>query len=430
MQLSDIERYDPLARMIALIYEYRVYISHPGFLTTYYLGEYLEEKGTALILPLMALVMLNIGLSMFANVNERRNEIANLSSVGLNPAHIAALFIAEAMIIGFIGGGFGYLLGILGYRLAFLIGELQVREKVSAEWGVLTIFISVLTAVIASLIPALRSSTIMTPSLARQWSIEEEERPKASGRHWVLNLPIVLLSKEIEPFTAFMIKRLRRDEPSFVGDIYFDEEPEGDILRKISFDYYLPRMGGRTRNSLLIQKGAEGTCKLKLMCIAEGSSISQREAVHLTATYVRKVVLEWSTSGCEVAVPFDPHLGILYNLISTYSPTTLYLISTYLDTHDKIEALRKALILRGIRPPKFTVSIVDPRNLNQVMKAAKSVVSEADIVCISGENPSICSALTMESVKQKKTICYVIDNRPVEERERKPFQELKIVTLS
>jgi len=374
--------------------------------------------------------MLNIGLSMFANVNERRNEIANLSSVGLNPAHIAALFIAEAMIIGFIGGGFGYLLGISGYRLAFLIGELQVREKVSAEWGVLSIFISVLTAVIASLIPALRSSTIVTPSLARQWSIEEEERPKDSDRPWVLNLPIVLLSKELEPFTAFMIKRLQRDEPSFVGDIYFEKEPEGDIVRKISFDYYLPRKGGRTRNNLLIQKGAEGTYKLKLMCIAEGSSIPQREAVYVTATYVRKVVLEWSTSECEVAAPFDPHLGILYNLISTYSPTTLYLISTYLDTHDKIEALRKALILRGIRPPKFTVSIVDPRNLNQVMKAAKSVVSEADIVCISGENPSICSALTMESVKQKKTICYVIDNRPVKERERKPFQELKIVTLS
>jgi len=105
--------------MIALIYEYRVYISHPRFLTAYYLGEYIEEQGTGLVLPLMVLVMLNIGLSMFANVNERRNEIASLSSIGLNPAHIAALFIAEAMIIGFIGGGLGYLLGASSTREGF-----------------------------------------------------------------------------------------------------------------------------------------------------------------------------------------------------------------------------------------------------------------------------------------------------------------------
>ena len=431
VQLSEIEGYESLAKMIALIYEYKVYISHPRFLTAYYLGEYIEEQGTGLVLPLMVLVMLNIGLSMFANVNERRNEIASLSSIGLNPAHIAALFIAEAMIIGFIGGGLGYLLGISGYRLAFLLSGLQVREKVSAEWGVLSIFISVLTAVVASLIPALRSSTIVTPSLSRQWSIEEEELPTESNRPWVLNLPIVLMAKELEPFTAFIIKRLQRDEPSLVGQINLEKEPsEKGILRKISFDYYLPRKGGRTRNSLIIQKGVGGVYELKLMCTAEDPSVPQKESVYVTASYVRKVILEWSTAECEVATPFDPHLSTLYNLVNTYSPTTLYVISTYPDTYDKIETLKEALILRGIRPPKFTVSIVNPHNLTQIMEAAKNLVSRADIVCISGENASICSALTMESVKQKKTICYVVDNRPVEERMKKPFQELKIITLS
>ena len=91
--------------------------------------------------------------------------------------HVAELFVAEASIIGFIGGAFGYLLGISGYRLASLIGGLQVREKVSVEWGIISVLVSGLTAIAASLIPALRSSTLVTPSLLRRWRIEEEERP-------------------------------------------------------------------------------------------------------------------------------------------------------------------------------------------------------------------------------------------------------------
>lgn len=118
VQFSNIESYESLARIIALTYEYKVYVSHPESLTLHSLGEYTEEQGVGLIFPLMVLVMLNIGLSMFATVNERKDEIASLSSVGLNPTQIAVLFIAEALIIGFIGGGFGYLLGISGYRIA------------------------------------------------------------------------------------------------------------------------------------------------------------------------------------------------------------------------------------------------------------------------------------------------------------------------
>jgi len=209
---NNIESYESLAKIIALTYEYKVYVSHPRSLTLYSLGRYVEAQGGELIFPLMVLVMLNVGSSMFAAVNERRNEIATLSSLGLNPTHIAVLFVVEALIIGFIGGGFGYLLGISGYRIASLLGGLQVREKVSVEWGIASIFLSGLTAVIASLIPALRSSTLVTPSLLRKWRIEESENSLRIDKPYVLDLPIKLMSREIEPFTTFIVRRLREDE--------------------------------------------------------------------------------------------------------------------------------------------------------------------------------------------------------------------------
>ena len=108
----------------------------------------------------------------------------------------------------------------------------------------------------------------------------------------------------------------------------------------------------------------------------------------------------------------------------------MYKRQTYRDAYDRIDKLKDALILRGIRPPKFAVSFVDPHNTKQLMKAVKDLVSRADIVCISGENTLLCTSLAMEAVKQNKDICYVVDDRPVEERMRKPFQSLKMINIS
>jgi len=432
VRLSNIKDYENLAKIIVLAYEYRVYISHPEFLAVYSLGEYVEEQGTILVFPLIVLVMLNIGLSMFAAVNERRNEIATLSSVGLNPSQIAALFVAESMIIGFIGGGFGYLLGISGYRLAFLLGGLQVREKVSAEWGIISIFISMLTAIVSSLIPALRSSTAITPSSSRKWIMRKDEHPTEIDRPWIFDLPIKLMPRELEPFTYFIVQRLQREDSvnARVDGIKIEEPSEEGILRKISFEYSLPEKGGKTRNDIIIKKGEE-VYDLKLIInILEKSSAAQNVLVYEGATYVRKLILEWSVATCEIVTIFDPYLSSLYNLVNRYSPTTLHIISPSPDIHEKIETLQKALVSKGIRPPKFAISHVNPLDLDQATKMIRNLVSRAEIVCISGENTLLCSTLAIEAAKQNKTICHVIDERSVEERMKNPFQNLKIVSIS
>ena len=427
VQLSDIKSYESLAKIIAMTYEYQVYVSHPGSLILNLLTEYTEAHGVECVPLLMCLVMLNVAASMFAMVDERRNEIATLSSVGLNPTHIASLLVAEALIISFIGGGVGYLLGISGYRFAFFLGGLQVREKVSIEWGLLSIFLSILTAFFASLIPALSSSTLVTPSLLRRWTVRENENSRERA---VFDLPIKLSTRELEQFTVFVVKRLREDASFTVDKINLKEEPfENEVQKKISFEYYPVEKVGGTKNELIIRPVGRNYT-LKLICTPHDLAPRPRDIIHATITYVRKITLEWTAATSKVIALLDPYMTRLYNLVNTYNPTTLYVISTLPDSHEKIETFRKVLFLRGIRPPMFNITYIDPQNLEPTMKTLKELVSKADIICVSGEHAVISAALAIEAVKQNKIICCVIDNRPIEERMKNPFQDLKIVFLS
>jgi ABC-type lipoprotein release transport system permease subunit len=239
VQLENSEDYSSLAEIIPLTRGYTVYISHPDSLKIQSLGSYLEEKGMGLIPLLILIVMLNITASMMGSVRERRDEIASLSSIGLNPTHIAVLFIIEGLIIGIVGGGLGYLLGVAGYRIASdtLLGTLIVREKVSAEWGIMAVLLSGATSVVATLIPALRASTVVTPSLLRKWRLDDATKPREAGQPWIIDLPLKLKLRELDSFVDFTERRLRYNEYGWaVSEIKLqEEETETGPEKKLSF---------------------------------------------------------------------------------------------------------------------------------------------------------------------------------------------------
>jgi len=263
VQLKDpsLQEYSKFAQIVVLSREYHVYVSHPDSSYLQYLGSYIEEKGAGFIPFLMVLVMLNVSTMMLGSVSERKDEIASLSSVGMNPTHVSASFVAEAVVIGFIGGGLGYLLGILGYRTAVTtwFGMLEVREKASAEWGLMALLLSGFTAVIASVIPALRASTVVTPSLLRKWSISEEVEPKETGKPWVLDLPVKLRLREVEPFTGFIqqkIGEVARDmlASDHISEINLkEEETDRGPLKRLVFRYTRQSVGS-SENELVVQR--------------------------------------------------------------------------------------------------------------------------------------------------------------------------------
>jgi hypothetical protein len=99
------------AERLALERGYWVWSISGGAVHFVRLGEYLEGKGLPLVIPWI-IVVLNVIVTMLNSMYERKEDILILSSVGVNPAQISAVFVSEAMIYGLIGGGVGYLAGL------------------------------------------------------------------------------------------------------------------------------------------------------------------------------------------------------------------------------------------------------------------------------------------------------------------------------
>ncbi|MCW4019944.1 MAG: FtsX-like permease family protein [Candidatus Bathyarchaeota archaeon] len=284
MQLKNPEDLSSLAETLAYTLEYKAYISRPGSLSLRFVGSCTEEKGTTMIPFLMTRIMLNIAASMLGAAKERRNEIASMPSIGLNPTHVAALFVAEAAVIGIIGSGFGYLLGILGYRLAStgLLGTLQVREKVSARWGLMTILLSVSTTVLVALISAMQVSTIITPSLLRKWWLKESEKPLEKGWPWRMQLPIKIKAEEVKPFTRFMLETMR-EAFGTVTDIRLTEEAtDKGSVKRLRFRYALPDQNEWSRNEIMVRRAEVDNFSAELFCVP---SENLEETVHKTSTH-------------------------------------------------------------------------------------------------------------------------------------------------
>ena len=290
----DPEEYSDFARMVTLVTGYQVYISHPGSLQLQFLGSFIEEKGAGLIPFLMVLVMLNISASMQSTVQERRNEIAIFSAVGLNPTHIGALFMAEAAVIGLIGGGLGYLLGILGYRLvpSALFGALQVREKTSADWGLIALILSSFTAILSSVIPSMRASTIITPSHLRKWRLDEDKKLSKIGQPWMTDLPIKIMPRELDPFTRFMFEKLRQAD--FADEVRLEEKvTDKGPLKRIIFRYSDQATYLSSATEITIQPATEDYFSVELRCTP--SATKREEIAHKTATDMRRMIFEWKT---------------------------------------------------------------------------------------------------------------------------------------
>lgn len=256
------------------------------------LGSYLEGKGLPLIVP-WGIVILNVVVTMLNSMYERRREIHILSSVGLNPAQISAIFVAEATIIGVTAGGVGYLAGLGIFKGMAALGlTLEVRQKVSAIWSIASIGIA-MTAVLMGAFAALRSSVIITPSLMRRWRIEDVW--KSIGEPYEIIIPVRLLPEETEGFFDYLVRELRGLEGDPVRTtasikVYGES---GGAERRVEFVYKAVGAIGSnfyTKNHLLVEKRADGAVVVILR------SYGEIGWVHVTGSMVRMIAMRWSVS--------------------------------------------------------------------------------------------------------------------------------------
>jgi putative ABC transport system permease protein len=122
------------------------------------------EKMSKFMLTLAG-ITLAVGLfgvvnTMMASVNERIKDIGIMRAVGASRSQIVKAFIYEAIIIGVIGGIFGYVAGTL---LAYIAGPLVFEGTSVAyvpQYFVLALVLAIAVAVVATVYPAFRATQI------------------------------------------------------------------------------------------------------------------------------------------------------------------------------------------------------------------------------------------------------------------------------
>jgi len=286
------EGYSPqaFAERIALERGYQAWASTSEGVTYAGIVDYIEGKGFPLLIPWI-IVVLNIVMITLNSLFERRWEINILSSIGLNPAHISLIFVAEVGIMGFMAGGLGYLLGFGVYKLMGAVGlALEVHQKVSALWLVASIMIAI-SAVFIGALTALKSSIAITPSLERRWRFDKDSL--AYNEPWIIKIPLKLRDEQLGDFVDFMTKALKRyeDDPSLATSMIRTERREDDILirfvhksvNSIVGDIYI-------RNILLLKPGIGGEYSVSF------ESIGNSGMSHMSGSLVRLLTMEWSTT--------------------------------------------------------------------------------------------------------------------------------------
>jgi ABC-type lipoprotein release transport system permease subunit len=282
---------DAFATRLALERGYLTWASSPEGISFAHLGSYLEGKGIPLVVP-WVIVVLNVVVTMLNSMYERRREVHILSSVGLNPAHIAGIFVAESSIIGVVGGGVGYLVGLSLYRgMAMAQMGLEVHQKISALWSLAAIGVS-MTAVFMGALLALKSSVVITPSLTRRWRIENDRGDFTEP--WEISVPVKLSPSEVDGFIDFMVGALRDLEDNQIrrtSSIKVSRDA-GGVATTIEFIYKSTQSIAEnfyTRNAVLLERGTENvSVRLK--------SHGEQSWAHTTGSLVRQIAIRWSAA--------------------------------------------------------------------------------------------------------------------------------------
>jgi putative ABC transport system permease protein len=121
-----------------------------------------QSSATSLILGLGAIALLvgGVGIAnvMFVSVLERRSEIGLRRALGAARLHIAAQFLAEALLLSSIGGIVGVLAGVLGTAVYAMAQGWSVLIPALSIWAAL--LAAILIGGVAGLYPALRAARL------------------------------------------------------------------------------------------------------------------------------------------------------------------------------------------------------------------------------------------------------------------------------
>lgn len=175
-----------------------------------------SAKGEGLeyvVLPAILAGMIVLS-TMLGSVYERLREISIFSAVGLAPAHIAMLFLAEAMVYGLLGCVAGYFLGQLTTLGLHAVGWLPgLTLNFSSASAAMSVGIVMAVALISTLYPARKAGQAATPAMDRGWRLPEHQ-----GDDWEIELPFTVSAGQVGAATRFIAEWLEAHGEHSLGE--------------------------------------------------------------------------------------------------------------------------------------------------------------------------------------------------------------------
>jgi hypothetical protein len=170
--------------------------------------------------------------------------------------------------------------------------QLEVAQKVSAFWSLLSLVIA-LTAVIVGALVALRFSIVITPSYKRRWDIKSDKADIYSP--WEISIPVKLEHDEVKTYFDYMLKELRALEGHPVKQTSSIKERQigdgGEAVIEFVYKATKITVGELyTRNQLMMESQTEnGLVSVKL------KSWGAKHWSHEAGTLIRLLTMRWST---------------------------------------------------------------------------------------------------------------------------------------
>ena len=158
-----------------------------------------------MIVPLL-LSSLTLLSMMLSSVYERVREIRTLSTVGLSPRQIGAIFVVESIALAFVGSFLGYIVGAGVTSALWNLNLFPPGLVPNVSSGVVIIVMATMMAatMLSSIYPMVKASRLATPSLLRKWRIGS----KPIGDRWSVSLPFTAAPDESLGVLAFMTEFL------------------------------------------------------------------------------------------------------------------------------------------------------------------------------------------------------------------------------
>jgi len=212
-------------------------------------------------------------------------------------------------VLGLVGGGLGYALGLGFYRIMMFLGSwLMGREKLEWGWSVVGLALAIAAALLPSLRSALLAVKIYTPSAVRKVALPGEERESReekifkSFQERSFTMPIRLLGGEAPLFFGYIINNLKymsvgvNERMEGLEELPEEETPKGDLKKQINFRYVYIREGTvfGTKNSLVsIKRKDEDFHRVNLICAPLSPGLSEKW-VDRTVKIIHDMSLDWA----------------------------------------------------------------------------------------------------------------------------------------